>query len=149
MKVNGVEVYPSGTSVVVGIDMEATTPKPVPNAKGKIYLLGKPATDGTVIRLTEVRYSSALDSTFWQAASTVFEGQIQTAIAKAAVLDLSAEIAKGKEAIDKALQASNATSGFGVTLRNVDMKLGRIAAGEKEFAVEGLFSAAVTIEAKP
>lgn len=149
VKVNGVEVYPSGANVVVGVDMEATTPSPAPNAKGKIYLLGKPATDGTVIHLSDVRYSTVLDSAFWQVASTVFEGQIRSAITKAATHDLSNEISKGKEAIEKALRHSNAQAGFAVTLRNVDMKLGRIAAGANEFVVEGIFSAAASVEVKP
>jgi hypothetical protein len=148
VKVDGVEVYPSNGKIVVGVDVDADMPRGVPNAKGKIYLLATPKVEGgTRISLPDASYAAVLDSAFWAAASAIFEGPIRKAVRDAAVVDLSGDVLRAREAIAKALADPALTPGLKVSVNNVDMKLGRLAVADNEFAAEGLFSAALTVAA--
>lgn len=148
IKVNGVEVYPSNGKIVLGVDVDADMPSGVPDARGRIYLLATPKVEGgTRISLPDISYTTALDSTFWAAASALFEGPIKKAIRDAAVYDLTNDAVKAREAIAKALADPALAPGLKVSVSNVDMKLGRLAVADKEFAAEGLFSAAATVVA--
>jgi Domain of unknown function (DUF4403) len=148
IKVTGVEVYPSNGKIVVGVDVAADMPSGAPDAKGEIYLLATPKVEGgTKISLPDASYTTALNSTFWSAASALFEGPIKKAIRDAAVYDLTNDVVKARDAIAKAIADPALAPGLKVSISNVDMKLGRVAVADKEFAAEGLFSAAAIVVA--
>jgi hypothetical protein len=147
VKVNGAEVYPSNGHLVVGLDITADLPSSWLDTKGKVYLIAKPnVVDGTKIVLSDIAFSQVLDNDFWKVASVVFQGPILAELNKHAEYDLSGEIAKAKDALVAKLADPTATPGWRVHLDDLDIKIGRIAAADKEFAVEGLFSAKTVIE---
>lgn len=150
VKVRGLEVYPSNGKLVVGFDMEATTPRGVPNAKGKIYLLGTPKVNGTVVSLADASFATVLDQAFWQVVASLFESEIKSAINRAARYDLANDMARGKQALAIAVASTTAAGDakLAVKVDEVDMRPGRIVAADGELVAEGLFSAVVTVGIK-
>jgi len=148
--VKAVEVYPSNGKIVVGIDMDAKMPHGVPDAKGRVYLLGTPKVDGAVVSLADAGFAAVLDQAFWQVAAELFETQIKSAISDAARYDLTNDIARAKQAIASAVGKPIAAGGaqLQVSVDEVNMRPGRIVAADTELVAEGLFSAAVTVGVK-
>lgn len=144
---NNVEIYPFDKRLAIGVHLKADLPRRWLDTSGTVYLFATPVVeaDGVRISITDVGFSRKLDNDFWNAATVLFEGPILGEIKKAATYDLTSDIAKLKAMLTKKLQDPVSTPGMVVTVENVSIRLGRIAVAEKELAVEGLFTANVSI----
>lgn len=147
--VNAVETYPSDKYLAVGMNLTANLPGKFLDTAGMVYLLAEPVVEGgTRIKLKDLAFSAQLDNDFWNVAAVVLEGPIRDALEKAAIIDLSDDIAKVKESLTEKLKDPATTPGMSMTLTDVTVNLGQVKVAEKEFAIEILFSANVSIVAK-
>jgi hypothetical protein len=90
VRIKDVDVYPSGSSVVVGLKIDADLPGNIVSTSGWVYLVGKPVVQpGNIVRIDDLQYSTVLDSKFWILAQTLFDTQIKHLLSSYSQVDLS------------------------------------------------------------
>lgn len=148
LKVGDVTVYPAaGGKVAAGIDFDADMPGKVLNTKGIVYVTGVPTVQGQqVVSLKDVGFTRVLDNDLWILLSVLLESQIKTQIESKLRYDMGPEIATAKTKLAKKLADPAAIPNVKVSATDVQMGVGRIAAGAKDLAIEALFQATVTVE---
>jgi hypothetical protein len=145
--IKGIAVYPSNKHLVLGADIDAKIPGKFFNTRGWVYVLGTPAVEnGTKISLTDPAFSQVLDNDFWAVAAQLFEAQIKSEMVKVARYDLAPDIQKAKATLTASLSDPARTQGWKIRADDLNIKIGRIAVADKEFAAEGLVSASVVVE---
>lgn len=122
VNVEEVDVYASGDSVALGLRVDAQGPTGMLDAKGWVYLSGKPvvAGDGTVLAITDLKYSAVLDNLFWKYSQPLFENEILSELGARARFDLSSKIAELSARIAAAVAGAGAK---GLTLSASDTKI--------------------------
>lgn len=118
--VRDVFLYPSGDGLAAGIRFAADVPGRIFDVTGEAFLVAKPAVEGTVLRLADVRFSRRLDNALWSAASAVFEDQIKAFVAEKAELDLAPARSRLVDALKQKLESEGRKSGIDVKVRNID-----------------------------
>jgi hypothetical protein len=125
-----VTVYPSGNSLVVGVNFNANFPHRLERVSGWVYVLGDPVLDekSQTLKLHNVRFTRDIDNSLWKLVSAVFQGPIQQAIEQEAYLDLREPIRAlrvrarndlTKSAADQGIQLSLSDSFIGLKQVNL------------------------------
>ncbi|MCB3523550.1 DUF4403 family protein [Klebsiella variicola] len=147
--IKDVEVYPSNSRLVVGVNIDATLPGKFFNTKGWVYIFGTPAVDNkTLIHLTNTGFSQTLDNSFWIATAHLFNTQIKNKIEKMVSYDLTPQLLKMKEEVATTLSDPTKTLNLKITATEIEMSVGRLAVTSKDFFSEGLLSAKIAVEPK-
>jgi hypothetical protein len=148
--VKGVEIYPSGERVVVGLKVAADLPTRWLDVSGDVYLFAKPVVDSaTKVRLADIGFARKLDNEIWSLGTALFEKQIIDALASVAVYDFANDIANAKKSLQEALARPATAPGVRATLDDVSIGVGRVAVTDKDLAAEGLFAAKVSLAVTP
>ncbi|MBL9098822.1 MAG: DUF4403 family protein, partial [Alphaproteobacteria bacterium] len=136
-KIEDVFIFPSNDRIVFGLKFDASLPGLIFDTAGTVFVSGKPVTenDGTLIRLTDVKFARQLDNDIWSLLSAVFEGDVKALIETKARVDLAPQIAKVVEDAKAAVADPSKTAGVKVTIRDTKAAIGDIALEEKSLAV--------------
>jgi hypothetical protein len=91
VSVGGVEVYPAGERVAVGLDLEADVPGRFLDVSGTVYVTGVPraTADGLGLELADVAVARRLDHPLWQMLATVFERRLVREVEAQGRIDLT------------------------------------------------------------
>jgi len=145
--VHEVEVYPSKDKVAVRVKFAADTPASWFDTEGNAYLAAKPVVEknGTMITLTDLQFSRAVDNALWTAVSAIFEKDIKSAIAKAARVDLAGPIDQGKVALAAQLVELKRRSGVDVMLSDTVITAGPIVPTDSELIAEVRFESVANV----
>ena len=95
IRIDRVEIYPSGQRAVFAVCFTAERPWWLFNLTGCAYLFGVPVVEaaGSSVTLRDVDYTVRTDSDFWNAFFEVFRSQLQAELKKSATLDLAPQLA--------------------------------------------------------
>jgi hypothetical protein len=144
--VKGVELYPSGDRLVLGLDIDAATPGALFDTKGEVYLIARPtAPDGTHLVLADAAFAETLDSAFWSAAAAVFEGEILQEIQRHATIDLTADLAKARDALVTRLTDGAAKQNWTLGLAEPSLTVAGLAPAQDDFIAAARFTARATV----
>jgi hypothetical protein len=92
--IDDVDLYPSGSSIVLGLKIDAKLPGAVLNTSGWVYISGHPVVEasGRAISIQQLQFATVLDSAFWRVTQSLFEGEILAELNSHAHIDLSGQI---------------------------------------------------------
>jgi uncharacterized protein DUF4403 len=107
-RVQDVDVYPSNGALALGLKVDAKIPGTWLGVSGWVYLVGKPvpSKEGKAVTLEDVRFATVIDSAFWSAAQSLFQGVILQEINAHSTFDLAKPIDDASGAITKAIAAA-------------------------------------------
>jgi hypothetical protein len=129
--VKDVDVYPSDSLLVVGLQVVADVPGKWLNTSGWIYLSGKPsiARQGKAMKVDNIAFSAALDQKFWSVVHVLFQQQILSFLNSRATFDLDELIAK-------------ATTQLSASISKAEIRGLKISAGTPAISLTGVHVAA-------
>jgi Domain of unknown function (DUF4403) len=107
-RVQDVDVYPSNGALAIGLKVDAKIPGTWLGVSGWLYLVGKPvpSKEGKAVTLEDIRFATVIDSAFWSAAQSLFQGVILQEIKAHSTFDLAKPIDDASNAITKAIAAA-------------------------------------------
>lgn len=126
--VKSIKVYPTGSSITVGLEVDAKLPGRILNVAGWIYALGKPTVinNGTAIKFDNLDYTTALDNQIWSAASVIFKGPILNSLKARSTVDLTQSIKQYEASITKQIRDAK-ISGVSLNPRDAHLALDQVA----------------------
>lgn len=128
LTVDGIEVFPSGDSIALGLSFRAKLPASLFDTAGKVYVTGTPIVDadGTRLRLAHIEFARMTSNPVWSVASAVFGDTIRQQIEKAAIVDLRQPIATALSEVQRAIADPARTGGIRLTLTEPRLRLERV-----------------------
>ncbi len=141
--VHGVEVYPSGDRLAVGVRFSAHLPWHLSDANGTIWTSAKPVVEagGKVVRLENVVVTRQIDNALWDVLTVALKDVIDAQVEKAARIDLAPAIPKIAAAVQAAVADPKKTGGVRIRVTNTDAGLGRVVVEQKVLSVEAVVTA--------
>jgi hypothetical protein len=145
IKPSNVEIYPSGDKVAVGIKFDADIPGRVFDANGTIWLTAHLETtpNGRGLHFSEVTLTRKIDNELWASAASILSDLLPKILAEKSIIDFGPKIDEAVKKAQSILSDPKQTKDVVLTVRNIDVKLGRITPTEKVLVVEGLLDADV------
>lgn len=142
--VKGIEVYPSGEKLTVGLKFEAKVPGRIFDVSGDVYFTATavPAEDGQSISLKDVGFSRRLDNSLWNVLSAALEGEVRKQMEKVK-LDLKPQIETAVKAMESAISDPARTGGVKLTVTNPKLRVEKITPGVETITAVTLVSANV------
>jgi len=147
LKINEIEIYPSGKRLALGLKFIASTPVRLFDLEGEVFLLASPeiSANGQQIFLHDVNIYKDIDNEMWDTFSTLFINKIAQAIEQNVRLDISDDIAKSLQDIHSSLQKVSENSDSCVTFLNETLKLSQITMDEHALVIEGLLKGTLSM----
>ena len=134
--VDDVTIYPSQSSLAVGVKVSAKTPGKVLDTTGWVYLVGQPTVgkSGNSIEIQNLKYAAVLDNAFWEIIADIFNTQILANLRAHSTIEL------GKLISDTANQVSRSVNsavipGVKISATTPIIKLESVAIGKEGFIV--------------
>jgi hypothetical protein len=153
VRVSEVEIYPSRKQLALAVRFSASVQNRLLDVHGWAYLTADPVLDEKtqILKAKNVKLTREVDNVFWSVLSSVFEGEIRALIEKEAIYDLSNDIAKGREALQRALSDLASTQQVTATVTEQFAGLRQIWLGENALEVIVAFdgTAEVAVNAFP
>ncbi len=142
--VKGIEVYPSGNRLVVGVKFAVKTPHSFLNTSGTIWLAGELAasSDGQQVLASNLDLTRKFSNPLWDVASVLLDNDVQNAVKAGATLDLRDELTDASTAVEKQIE-SLSNEAVIVDTNDTSIRLGKILTNNDALVVEGLLRASV------
>lgn len=123
--IRGVEVYPSGERLAVGVDLEADVPARFLDVEGTVYVTGVPRAtpDGLGLELTDVAVARRLDHPLWQVLAAVFERRLVREIEAQSRIDLAAVWQAAEESFETSLSQTFREAGITVETKAAEARV--------------------------
>lgn len=150
VRVDDITMYPSGGGLAVGLKVSAKTPAQWFDTRGWVYLVGQPRVqeEGRGIRIENLRYATVLDSAFWQATSSVFEGRVLAALRSHSSIDLSKVLQESASKVSEGV-ASAQIPGVALTAETPSIRLVGIGLGQESLQAVGSIAMRFAVTLKP
>lgn len=102
------KVYPAAPGVVVGAKIAVDTPRGWLDTRGWIYLRGEPVYDAATmtLRVDHLDFSRDIDNTLVNTLSSVVRSRIRGELARAATIDLSAQLTVLRDQVNQRMNAT-------------------------------------------
>lgn len=140
---HGVDVFPTGNKIAVGVRFSADLPRRLFDAKGAIWVTARPIVEpsGRVVRLDEVAVTRQIDNPLWAILTVALKDTINQKVQAAARYDLEPAISNAVSGIKAAIADPSRTGNVRFRMSDINIGLGQIVTEEQALAVEGLLDA--------
>ncbi len=107
--IDDIDIYPSGSSIAVGLKINADLPGHYFNTAGWVYIVGRPTvkSGGNAIQIGDLHFATVLDNDFWKLAQVLLEQQILKTLSSRATIDLTKPIADASNQLVDAIAKAN------------------------------------------
>ncbi len=119
LTITSVDLYPSGQLLTIDVGFEATALKRLFTTKGHIYITARPLADpqNNTLRLTDLAFTRAIDSSLVSALTTIMRQQLLTALVDASTIELGPALGKIEQSVEDALSNPAKTGGIPITVK--------------------------------